>query len=116
LVDDHPDFRRSLRDLVGATERLEVAGEADCGQQAILLAWACRPDVALIDYQMPGMDGIDTSLEIKAIRPSLRIVLVSATSPDELPREAHHVVDAVVSKDAVTPRVLDHLWEDLALR
>jgi DNA-binding NarL/FixJ family response regulator len=112
VADDNPDFRAVLRDLVRATDRLEVVGEADTGPEAILLAWARRPDMALLDYRMPGMNGIETALEIKAIRPSLLIVLVSAAAPDDIPREARAVVDAVLSKDVLTPRLLDQLWMD----
>jgi DNA-binding NarL/FixJ family response regulator len=116
VVDDHPQFRAALSDLVRATGRLELVGEADCGREAILLAWARRPDMAVIDYRMPGMDGIETAVKVKAFCQPLFTILVSASHPDEIPREARDAVDAIVSKEALSPRLLDQLWVERTRR
>jgi DNA-binding NarL/FixJ family response regulator len=57
IVDDHDEFRRSARALLEA-DGFEVVGEAADGEQAIEAIDALRPDVVLLDVQLPGMDGL----------------------------------------------------------
>jgi CheY-like chemotaxis protein len=87
-VDDDASFRALLRDVVRATEHLEIAGEADSGEAAIVAAPELRPDVVLMDIRMPGIGGIEAAEQIKAAMPSTLIVMASATHPDEIPARA----------------------------
>ncbi|WP_214104544.1 response regulator [Acrocarpospora catenulata] len=64
LVDDQPLIRAGFRALLEAEDDIEVVGEASEGAQGLALARRHLPDVALVDVQMPGMDGIETTRRI----------------------------------------------------
>jgi len=106
IVEDNEDNRRILRDL------LRSAGfetfEAETGEAALTLVHQCAPDVILMDIQLPGLDGHDTTRLIKA-QPELRHVPIIAVtsyalSGDELKAEAAGC-DAYVTKP-FSPRQL----------
>jgi DNA-binding NarL/FixJ family response regulator len=79
LTDDDPLFMAFLRLFVESDERFVVVGTATNGQEAVELAAAVRPDVVLMDIDMPVMDGVDASRRIHEAQPQLPIVLVSAS-------------------------------------
>jgi DNA-binding NarL/FixJ family response regulator len=66
LVDDQALIRAGFRALLKAEDDIEVVGEARDGHQGVALAEQHLPDVALVDIQMPGMDGIETTRRIAA--------------------------------------------------
>ena len=59
-------FLALLRDVVGATGHLEIAGEAQSGEEAVVAAHELRPDMVLMDVRMPGIGGIKAAERIKA--------------------------------------------------
>lgn len=77
IVDDDEEIRHVLR-LMCETEGLEVVGEADNGVEAVPLALKHQPDVVILDYLMPHMDGEGTALMLRTIVPETRIVAFSA--------------------------------------
>ncbi|WP_254788532.1 response regulator transcription factor [Arthrobacter sp. ok909] len=64
LVDDQPLFRAGIRMLIDSQEDMELSGEANDGEQAIVLASERRPDVMLMDLRMPVMDGVEATRRI----------------------------------------------------
>ena len=60
LIDDHTLFRSGVRALLARQADIEVVGEADNGHEGIKLATALRPDVVLLDLNMPGLSGVET--------------------------------------------------------
>ena len=85
LVDDQPLIRGGFRALLDAEEDLEVVGEAADGAEGVRLARELVPDVALVDVQMPGLDGIETTRQITA-DPRLdgvRVVILTNYGVDE---------------------------------
>ncbi|QHC66071.1 response regulator transcription factor [Rathayibacter oskolensis] len=78
IVDDHPLVRAGLAGLVAASADLEVVGQAGSGEEALELAPALEPDVVLMDLSMPGMDGIEATARLKALRPETRVVVLTS--------------------------------------
>ena len=79
VVEDEALFREMLIRILADEPELEVVGDADTGDAAVELAEQTRPDVVLMDIEMPGtLDGIDAALEIKQTRPETGIVLLSS--------------------------------------
>jgi DNA-binding NarL/FixJ family response regulator len=84
LVDDHPLVRQGLRAVLAATDDLVVAGEARDGRAAVELAAALRPDVVLMDLQLPELHGIDATKEIVAARPGTAVLVLTMFEDDDL--------------------------------
>jgi DNA-binding NarL/FixJ family response regulator len=83
LVDDEPMFVEAVRALLEADGRVRVVAAADNGVEALELASAEHPDVALVDLALPGMDGYEITRRLLAEEPSLRVVAVSGLAPAE---------------------------------
>lgn len=88
LADDHPLFLDGLRNLLTA-HGFEVVGTARDGVSAIEQAQDLRPDVILMDIQMPRLDGLAALRQIKARLPAIRIVMLTMSADDE------HLFDAI---------------------
>lgn len=87
LVDDHLMLRQGLRTIVSLHARLEVVGEAGDGLEAIELARALKPDVVVMDVNMPRCDGVTATKSIKEEFPDIQIVALSMhSSPDIVER------------------------------
>jgi DNA-binding NarL/FixJ family response regulator len=61
IADDHPIVRRGLRQVIEAAPGLTVVGEADDGEAALVMIRTCKPDVVLLDIDMPAMDGFEVA-------------------------------------------------------
>lgn len=78
IADDCPHSRNGLRALFDLWSRVEVIGEAASGQEAVQLTKACRPDVIVMDAQMPVLSGLETTRIIKGKWPETRIVVLTS--------------------------------------
>ncbi len=77
IADDHPRSRRGLRVLLRTWPRVDVLGEAEDGLEAVRLVEECRPDVVLMDVQMPELDGIEAARHIKARWPEVKVIVLT---------------------------------------
>jgi DNA-binding NarL/FixJ family response regulator len=77
IADDNPQVRQELRTLLPLAGDIAIVGEAGDGQEAIRLARVLRPDVVLMDLEMPVLDGYEATRQIKAGSPSCRVVALT---------------------------------------
>lgn len=82
LVDDHAVVRQGLRKLMEEEPDIEVVAEAGNGLEAVDLAKRVRPNVVLMDVMMPRLNGIEATKAIKALDPSITVVILSAFDED----------------------------------
>ncbi len=83
IADDHPLVRKGLRSVLCAVPGFEVVGEAATGREAAERAAALQPDVALMDLQMPGGNGVEATREIVRTSPQIRVLVVTLFEDDE---------------------------------
>ena len=77
IVDDHPMTRDGLVHLINREPDLEVAWEAENAAQALEIAAAEQPDLALVDITLPDKGGIDLIKDLKALRPEMKVLVIS---------------------------------------
>jgi DNA-binding NarL/FixJ family response regulator len=83
VADDDPLVRRLIRDTLQRADVIVIA-EASTGREAVELALFYRPDVVVMDYMMPEMNGIEATRRIYENDPSIRVVLLTGAGDDEL--------------------------------
>jgi DNA-binding NarL/FixJ family response regulator len=83
LVDDHSFIRRALKISLGDESTLEIVGEAENGQVAIALVETLKPDVVLMDIQMPLMDGVEATKQIGERFPDTKILILTVDETEE---------------------------------
>jgi len=108
IVDDHPLFREGVRSVIDAEEDLNVLAEGTSGDQALQLVRELRPRVALIDINMPNMNGMQVTRQIKAERLDTSIVLLTAYDDVEQVLHAFSAgASAYCSKDVEAGKLVD---------
>jgi DNA-binding NarL/FixJ family response regulator len=88
LVDDHALFREGLAGIIDAQPDMQVVGETSDGLEAFVKAQELKPDLILMDVQMPGMDGIESVRQIKQVLPETIIVMLTVRGDDAMLFEA----------------------------
>ncbi len=83
LVDDHALFREGLGMIISSQPDMEVVGEASDGLEAVVKTGALKPDLVLMDIQMPGCDGLEATRQIKRSAPDTIVVMLTVRSDDE---------------------------------
>jgi len=87
IVDDDEMLRQALADMLHGDE-VEVVGVTGDGRHAVAMAAELQPDVAVVDYRMVEMDGIQAALELRAASPGTQIVMLTAYDEPALSRDA----------------------------
>jgi DNA-binding NarL/FixJ family response regulator len=115
-VDDAEPFRRAARAVAEATDGFAAAGEVGSGEEAVACATSVQPDLVLVDVNLPGIDGVETSRRLAALLPDALIVLVSGDAapwPGGRPPACGAV--GFLPKERLSPRVLRAVWEARAV-
>ena len=82
IVDDHEVVRNGIRSYLQTIKDFDVVGEAESGEKAIKLVSELIPDIVLLDLIMPGMDGVETTRQIKKISPRTQVVVLTSYHED----------------------------------
>ncbi len=115
IVDDQAPFRSAARDVVEATPGFEVVGEADTGEASVELSRDLRPDLVLMDVNLPGIDGLEATRRILASRPEAKVLLLSTYEEAEFsPKAAECGAFGYVGKSSFGPDRLESAWEEAA--
>jgi DNA-binding NarL/FixJ family response regulator len=107
LAEDHAMVRRGLEQFLGGVDDLEVVGVAADGAEAIEVARATRPDVVLMDLQMPGVDGVEATRAIVAEGTASVLVLTSFSDAERILGALDAGALGYLLKDAEPEEVLD---------
>ena len=83
IADDHVFYREGVRALLSNVPKIEVIGEANNGEEAIVQARDLQPNVILMDLKMPGMNGIDATRRIHEAHPSIGVLVITMFDDDD---------------------------------
>jgi DNA-binding NarL/FixJ family response regulator len=89
LADDHRMFRQGLRELIERKTDYAVVGEASTGAEVLAQVEALRPDLVLLDIQMPDLDGVAVARQLAVSHPEVKLIMLTMYRQDQ------HVIDAI---------------------
>ena len=104
LADDHPVVRQGLRALIADRPEWQVCGEADNGRAAVALAEKEKPDIAVIDFGMPQLNGLEATRQIKRALPDCEVLVFTGTEDEEL----IHKIFAAGARSYIVKSELSH--------
>lgn len=108
LVDDHAILRDGLKNILSFEDDMKVVGEAISGEEALKLADELAPDVIIMDINLPGINGVETTAVIKSKNPNARILVLTMYTHDEYLLSALKAgADGYLLKDAPSEHVVD---------
>jgi len=112
IVDDQEPFRMAARLVVEATDGFEVVGEAETGESSVEMARDLKPDLVLMDVNLPGINGLDATRQILAEEAGSVVVLLLSTYEEEeyAPRAAECGAAAYIPKAVFGPDRLETAW------
>jgi DNA-binding NarL/FixJ family response regulator len=112
IADDHRLFAEALEAILGSDERIEVAGYARDGREAVDLYQRLAPDLVLMDIAMPVLDGLQATEEIRAIDPRARIlILTGSNARSDVDRARRAGAAGYVTKDRIAAELIDAIVE-----
>ncbi len=109
IVDDQESFRAAARLVVELADGFELAGEAANGEDGVSMAAALRPDLVLMDINLPGIDGLEATRQILTAHPDTRVVGLSTYDEYEVPVLQAGAV-AFIAKSEFEPGRLSEVW------
>lgn len=115
IVDDHPMFRDGLQKALEMEDDLVVVGTCDDGERALLTARTLRPDVVLLDINLPGMNGLQVSRQLKSERPAVSVVVLTAYHDSQQVLHAMRAGASAYCVKDITPERLVSIIRDATL-
>jgi len=115
IADDHRLFAQALEAILSGDDRIEIAGHARDGHEAVELARKLEPDVILMDIAMPGMDGFQATRVIKKDQPAACILMLTGSnSRSDVDRARKAGAAGYVTKDRIAAELIDAILEVVA--
>ncbi len=110
VVDDVDDFVKAVQVTLSVDPYIEVVGTANTGEEALKVLPQASPDLVLLDFRLPGINGLETAKRMKKQRPNVKIVLLTAYAKEvkELAAETTGV-EEVISKSSFSRSRIQHL-------
>jgi DNA-binding NarL/FixJ family response regulator len=110
IADDHPIFRRGLVDIINDEPRFKISGEAQDGAAALQMIKEQKPDIAILDIEMPGMNGLEIAEALLSENSTTDIVILTMYKDEEYFDKALDLeVKAYLLKDSVASELIDSL-------
>lgn len=110
IADDHPVFRQGLRQIIEMAQGLNVLGEASDGAAALRMIQELRPDIAVLDINMPKMKGFDVAREIQRQELPVRIIFLTMYDDERMFNEALNVgAKGYLLKDSAISDIVDSI-------
>lgn len=107
IVDDHPLFRRGVRLFIETVPGLALAGEAGDGEEALAFLERQEVDLVLLDLQMPGPDGIETTRRLLAAHPGVKVLILTSFGGGERVHDALKAgASGYIQKDAAPEQLI----------
>jgi DNA-binding NarL/FixJ family response regulator len=111
IVDDQEPFRQAAQMVVDIADGFEVAGQAETGEAGVEAARELKPDLVLMDVNLPGIEGTEATRRILAESPDVVVFLVSTYEPAEYePKAAECGAAAYIPKSSFGPDELEAAW------
>jgi DNA-binding NarL/FixJ family response regulator len=115
IAEDHESMRGALKTFVALNPEWTICGEAGNADEAIAKAQELQPDVVVLDYKMPGSDGLVVADKIFRALPDMPIVMFTLFKTEELERAANLVgIRSVVGKEEGVPTLLSAIEYELS--
>jgi DNA-binding NarL/FixJ family response regulator len=111
VVDDQLPFRAVARTVVRIASGFDIVGEAETGEEAVDKVGDIRPDLVLMDINMPGINGIEATARITSQYPDTSVILLSTYKVSDLPTDAMDCgAIGYIHKEDFDPDVLAQVW------
>jgi two-component system, NarL family, response regulator DegU len=108
IVDDHPLFRQGLKQVIVSDPRFELVGEADNGEAAVQLIQATKPDVAVLDLNLPRLSGLDAAKVLRSKRSGVGLVVLTMLKDEEAFNQAMNLgIQGYVLKENAAGEILN---------
>lgn len=108
IADDHPIFRKGLRKIIEADNEIEILGEAENGESALKKILDLKPDIALLDIDMPKLTGIQVLKELKKRKVNIKTIFLTVYSDESIFDEAMNLgILGYVLKDSAISDIIN---------
>lgn len=115
IADDHILYRKWLKLLLRNIESAEISGEAQNGEEAVNLALATNPDLVILDYEMPVMNGIDAADKIHNELPGILIMMLTVYKESNLKQRAEKAgIQEFLEKESAEHEILKVIQKIIA--